>query len=91
MAKPVICTRTAGQTDTITDDVTGVYVPPADVPALRAAIESLLGDADRRARLGAAARAWTVEHADIDVYAERLASMVDDLRVVRTPPKAVAR
>jgi glycosyltransferase involved in cell wall biosynthesis len=37
--------------------VTGLRVPPRDVPALRAALERLLGDGDLRARLGAAARA----------------------------------
>jgi glycosyltransferase involved in cell wall biosynthesis len=34
-----------------------VLVPARDPAALRAAVERLLGDADERARLGAAARA----------------------------------
>lgn len=78
MALPVVCTRTAGQTDTIVDGVTGRYVPVGDVRALRAAIESLLADPDRVEALGAAARAWVIEHADIERYAARLAELTTD-------------
>jgi glycosyltransferase involved in cell wall biosynthesis len=88
MGRAVVCTRTAGQTDTIVDDVTGVYVPPGDVDALRSAIESLLDDPDRAARLGRAARDWAVAHADVDVYAERLRTHVAAAigRTQDTPP-----
>jgi glycosyltransferase involved in cell wall biosynthesis len=72
MGKPIVCSATAGQADTLVDGVTGVYVPVGDAASLRGAIESLLADPQRRERLGAAARAWAVEHADIEVYAERL-------------------
>ncbi len=77
MAKPLICTRTTGQTDTVEDGRNGVYVPVGDAAALRAAITQLLDDTDRIHRLGAAARAWAVEHADIERYASRLAARVD--------------
>lgn len=77
MGRAVVCTRTPGQTDTIVDGETGVYVPPGDPAALRAAIERLLADPAEAARLGANARRWVVEHGDIDVYAERLARVVD--------------
>jgi glycosyltransferase involved in cell wall biosynthesis len=80
MGLPVICTRTEGQTDTIRDGETGVYVPPGDVAALRQAVEELLADPDRRQRIGEAARRWVEEHADIDVYAQRLAAVVEELR-----------
>ena len=80
MARPVVCTRTAGQTDTIEDRVNGAYVPPGDAAAMRAAIERLLADDGERARLGAAARAWVVKHADIAAYAGSLTTIVDELR-----------
>lgn len=76
MGRAVVCTRTAGQTDTLVDEVNGVYVPPADVPALRGAIERLLADPATAARLGAAGRAWVVDHADIATYATDLAELV---------------
>jgi glycosyltransferase involved in cell wall biosynthesis len=55
--RPVVATAVGGLVDAVEDDVTGVLVPPGDIPALRAAIGALLGDPERRARLGAAGRA----------------------------------
>ncbi|MEM9038269.1 MAG: glycosyltransferase family 4 protein [Actinomycetota bacterium] len=76
MSRAVVCTRTTGQTDTIVEGSTGRYVPPADVEALRSAIVDLIDDDAERRRLGDEARRWVVAHADIDVYAERLARSV---------------
>lgn len=72
MAKAVVCSKTLGQTDVIDDDETGVYVPPADVAALRAAIVRLLDEPETAVRLGAAARQWAIDTADVEVYADRL-------------------
>jgi glycosyltransferase involved in cell wall biosynthesis len=53
--RPLVASRVGGLIDL---DGSGVVLgPPGDPVALRGAIESLLGDADERARLGAAARA----------------------------------
>ena len=82
MERAVVCTRTAGQTDTIVDDVTGVYVPPGDAGALRGAIVDLLGDESRAARLGSAARQWALGEAHVDRYADRIAGVIDSLDVV---------
>jgi glycosyltransferase involved in cell wall biosynthesis len=76
MGKPVVCTRTTGQTDIVIDGVTGVYVPPSDVDAMRTAIRRLLADADARAAIGAAAAAWARAHADLDVYVATLQQRV---------------
>jgi glycosyltransferase involved in cell wall biosynthesis len=76
MGKAIVCTRTPGQDDTIIDGETGLYVAPGDAAALRSAIERLLGDPAETARLGANARAWVVEHADLDAYVARLAALV---------------
>jgi glycosyltransferase involved in cell wall biosynthesis len=76
MRRAIVCTRTTGQTDTIVDEVTGLYVPPGDVAAMRTAIGRLLADAALRERLATAARRWVEEHADIEVYAQRLADIV---------------
>lgn len=73
MGRPVVCTRTTGQTDTIIDGVTGRYVPPGDVAALREAIRELLADPVGAERMGMAAREWLTANADIDDYAVRLA------------------
>ncbi len=76
MGKAVVCTRTPGQTDTIVDGETGLYVPPGDVGALRAAIERLVADPEEAARLGTNGRAWVLEHATLDAYVKRLGVLV---------------
>lgn len=54
--RPVIATAVGGLLDAVEDGVTGLRVAPRDPRALRAAIDRLLGDAELRRRLGAAAR-----------------------------------
>jgi len=76
MGKAVVCTRTPGQTDTIIEGETGVYVPPGDTAAMRAAIERLVADPGEAARLGANGRAWVLEHATLDAYVARLRAIV---------------
>ncbi|HZT46179.1 MAG TPA: glycosyltransferase family 4 protein [Gaiellaceae bacterium] len=55
-ARPVVASDVGGLRDLVVDGETGLLVPPGDVNALRAAVERLLGDAELRRRLGAAAR-----------------------------------
>jgi rhamnosyl/mannosyltransferase len=56
--KPVINTRVPSGVPWVNrDGESGITVPPGDVSALRAAIAALADDDERRARLGAAARA----------------------------------
>lgn len=74
MARAVVCTRTPGQTDTIEHEVNGLYVPPADVAAMRSAITALLTDPARADALGAAGRAWAIQHAHTPTYAANLAA-----------------
>lgn len=54
--RAVVVTPVGGMRDLVDDGVNGLVVPVGDVPALRAALDRLLGDADLRARLGSAAR-----------------------------------
>jgi glycosyltransferase involved in cell wall biosynthesis len=55
--RPVVASAVGGLIDAVDDGITGLLVPPRDVPALRMAIERLLADAELRRRLGEAARA----------------------------------
>jgi phosphatidylinositol alpha-1,6-mannosyltransferase len=52
LGKPVIGTRTGGVPEAVADGVTGLLVPPADVPALAEAIAKLMDDPGLSARLG---------------------------------------
>jgi glycosyltransferase involved in cell wall biosynthesis len=54
--RPVVASSVGGLVDAVEDGVTGLLVPARDVPALRAAIERLLGDGELRDCLGTAAR-----------------------------------
>jgi glycosyltransferase involved in cell wall biosynthesis len=76
MGKCVIATRTRGQTDTIVDGVTGIYVAPSDPGALRAAIERMLAAPEAAQRIGRAARQFIEEKAGLDHFVQRIADAV---------------
>jgi glycosyltransferase involved in cell wall biosynthesis len=76
MGKCVIATRTFGQTDTIVDGVTGIYVPPSDPRALRDAITKMLAEPAQAARIGQAARKFVEERAGLDLFVDRLVEAV---------------
>ena len=77
-ARPVVATAVGGLVDAVEDDVTGLLVSPGDTAALRAAVERLLGDAELRARLGAAAREKAQRELSFDVAAERLQAVYEE-------------
>jgi glycosyltransferase involved in cell wall biosynthesis len=54
--RPVVASAVGGLRDLVVDGETGLLVPPGDVTALRNALQQVLGDAELRRRLGAAAR-----------------------------------
>jgi glycosyltransferase involved in cell wall biosynthesis len=54
--KAVIASRTGGVPEIVADGETGLLAPPADIPALSAALQKLAGDAALRDRLGRAGR-----------------------------------
>ncbi|MEO8919973.1 MAG: glycosyltransferase family 4 protein [Polyangiaceae bacterium] len=76
MGKCVIATKTHGQTDTIVDGVTGVYVPPGDPAAMRSTIARLLTNPEEARRIGQAARSFMEEQAGLDVFVRRVADAV---------------
>ncbi|HEY3494613.1 MAG TPA: glycosyltransferase family 4 protein [Polyangiaceae bacterium] len=76
MGKCVIATKTRGQTDTIRDGETGVYVPPADPGALRSAIERMLANPEEAARIGRAARKFIEENASLGHFVARVSDAV---------------
>jgi len=76
MGKCVIATKTHGQTDTIVDGVTGIYVPPGDPIALRKAIQDMLARPEQAKAIGDAARRFMEEQAGLDVFVKRVAEAV---------------
>jgi glycosyltransferase involved in cell wall biosynthesis len=59
---PVITTIATGSRDSVVPEVTGLLIPPGYPEAITEAVLKLLGDPDRRRRMGEAARAWVVRH-----------------------------
>jgi glycosyltransferase involved in cell wall biosynthesis len=74
--RPAVASATGGIGDWLTDGVSGLAVPPADVRALAGALAELLDDPERQRRMGEAGREtvearFTVEHhvrALLDAY-----------------------
>lgn len=74
--KPLITTRLpTGVSEVNRDGVTGVQVPPADVPALRAAVQTLLDDPAKRAAFGAAAQRVQREEYSAELMGRRFAEL----------------
>jgi glycosyltransferase involved in cell wall biosynthesis len=65
---PVVGTRVAGTSELVEEGVNGFLVPPGDVASLAERIAQLLGDAQLRTRLGAAAR--TKVEQEFNIYRE---------------------
>jgi glycosyltransferase involved in cell wall biosynthesis len=76
--RPVVASAVGGLLDAVDDGVTGVRVPPGDVPALRAALERLLGDAELRVRLGSAAREKAQREYSFDAAAAALQTVYEE-------------
>jgi glycosyltransferase involved in cell wall biosynthesis len=73
--KAVAATAVGGVPDIVTDRVTGLLVPPADVEALSAALLKLVGNEEERLRMGAAARETVAARYSV----ERLVSDIERL------------
>lgn len=70
--KPTIGCRSGGVPEIIRDGETGILVPPGEDVPLAAALDGLLSDPQRRARLGAAAREAVVAEFSLPVIAGRM-------------------
>jgi D-inositol-3-phosphate glycosyltransferase len=69
--RPVVAAAVGGLLDLVTDEETGLLVPPRDVPALREALKRLLADGELRTRLGANARRRAQEELSWDRVTDR--------------------
>jgi glycosyltransferase involved in cell wall biosynthesis len=85
MGKCVIASRTHGQTDTIVDGETGVYVPPGDPHALWGAIERMLANPAEAARIGAGARRFMEQQAGLDRFVANITDAVKAGHAARFP------
>lgn len=87
---PLVATSVGGLT-TLLADGAGLLVPPADPAALAAALDRLITDADRRARLGAAGRTRVAEHYSFDGMVRRVQQVYAAVLAERSPRSAADR
>jgi len=81
--RAVVASRVDGIPDAVSDDQTGLLVPPEDPVALADALRALLEDAPRRDRLGARGRALVCAHLTWASVAERYLTVLADAAAVR--------
>jgi glycosyltransferase involved in cell wall biosynthesis len=67
---PIVASRAGGIPEAVHDDVNGLLVPPADVPALIAAVDRMLARPELRRRLGEGGRRLVREAFSVDVMVE---------------------
>jgi lipopolysaccharide/colanic/teichoic acid biosynthesis glycosyltransferase/glycosyltransferase involved in cell wall biosynthesis len=79
MGLPIVTTDSPGCNDVVQPGVSGLLVPPRDVPALITAIEHLLDHPEQRRAFGQAARARAVAEFDLDVVARATESLYREL------------
>jgi glycosyltransferase involved in cell wall biosynthesis len=76
MGKAVVVTRARGQADLVREGETGLYVPPGDAHALRAALEHLLTHPQEAERLGEAGRSVAMSELSLDRWVRRVADII---------------
>jgi glycosyltransferase involved in cell wall biosynthesis len=77
--RAVVATRVGGVPDAVTDNLTGLLVPPADPGALSGAIDALLSDPAKAQALGRAATQRAREEYDARVVIARLEQLYESV------------
>ena len=79
MGKAVICSRIQGQIEFVEEGVTGILVPPADVQALREAIQYLWDHPDVAEQMGREGRRRAEEIFALTQFVADIQQVVDDV------------
>jgi glycosyltransferase involved in cell wall biosynthesis len=88
---PVVATDVGGVGEVVQHGRTGILVPPGDTGAFARAVVNVLGDPDRRARMGAVARDVAEDRFDLHQWASRLRDLYEDAARARCPRGPRAR
>jgi glycosyltransferase involved in cell wall biosynthesis len=79
MARPVVATDIRGSREVVQDGATGVLVPARNPDAIAGAIRTLIGNAEKRAAMGAAGRRRAEERFDENAVVDRTLRVYDRL------------
>jgi hypothetical protein len=82
MGKAVVVTESSELRGVVEHGASGLVVETGDVAGMHRAIESLLSSPSTRRALGRRAREVAVERYDVNLYADRLADHLNDLRAL---------
>jgi glycosyltransferase involved in cell wall biosynthesis len=82
-ARPVVATNVGGIPDAVAEGETGLLVPPQRPDRLAAALDTLLADAERRARMGAMAQQRARERYHVDAVLPKLEELYERLAAGR--------
>ena len=74
----MVATAVGGIPEVISNGVDGLLVPPADPAALAEAVVQLIGDPERRARIGEAGYRTVLDRFSIDAQVRRTQAMYDE-------------
>lgn len=74
---PVVASSSGGGAEAIDDGVTGLLVPPNDVPATVRALDAILGDAALRARMREAGLRRVADYFAMDRYVDRVLAVYE--------------
>ena len=77
LGKPIVATRVGGVPEAIEDGMSGLLVPPGDVPGLVTAWGRLLDDPGLPDRLAAAARTRVAERFTLSAYLRGVEDQLD--------------
>lgn len=78
-SKPVVAVSVGGVAECVTDNVTGLLVPPRDVDSMADAVKALVIDRDLRERLGSAGYKSYLENFQVEHMCERTARLLVEL------------
>lgn len=76
MAKPVVAFAHGALPEIVQDGVTGLLIPPGDIPVLAAAVISLLEDVEKRQQMGHNGRARAETHFTIQRTAQEVSGIM---------------
>jgi glycosyltransferase involved in cell wall biosynthesis len=85
MERPVVATAVGSVAELVQHEVTGLLVPPQDVPALAGAIERMLLDPSLAAASAARGRAHVVAHYSLTGMLKQTLALYERLLVRGTP------
>lgn len=83
--RPVVAAAAYGHLESITDEETGLLVPPGNADALAAAVHRLIVDPALAARLGQQGQAEAGRRFSVPRYRREIAELVDDVSRARSP------